>query len=162
MSLCAAIYIVSITCMYREMQICRDSSVSMSWVKHQRLSSPLSPSPLSLLPIDMLFSLGEEKWFTLWKSAVQSNVVLCQDRSFICLLLAMFWMFFWGLESLPIDPAGPWLLFHQVLSGILSTDLHHLKAGCGVWAKQWGCLLLMRRNRYLSRDLHPMLRYMSK
>lgn len=109
---------VSITCVYREMQVCRDSFVSMSWMKHQRLSSPLSPAPLGQITIDIFFSLGEENWFTLWKSAVQSNVVLRQERSFVCLLLSVFYVLCWGLESAPVNPEGPWLLFHQVLSGI--------------------------------------------
>lgn len=162
MSLCDAIDTVSITWLCREMQLCRVSSLSMSWMKHQRLHSQLSPAPLSQLPLGTLFSLGEENRFTLWKSAVQSNVVLHQDRLFICLLLAMFWVLCWGLGSVPTDSAGSWLLFHQVLSGIRPIDPQHLKAGCGVWTRQWGCFLLMKRNRYLSRDLHPILRYMSK
>lgn len=49
--------------MYREMQVCKDSFVSMPWMKQQSLESlfgPFSPAPLSQIPIDTLFPWGSE------------------------------------------------------------------------------------------------------
>lgn len=140
------------------MQVCKDSFVSMLWMNQKSLGTLLGPlllwSPLYLLTCHfphgpLLISNMKQR------SSPPTEV-------YICLSLAVFRVLCLGLGDLFPLTFWDWLPLQWVWCAVPPVNPQHSKLTTESDLVGEVVLLLMKRNRSLPRELHPILRHVSE